>query len=115
MDQDDERENVVEIIYAIDKSGELYIDISIKDFSTQTLQKLASLYASIPTAKFQMQALEILREAFFAENRIDEFTSFATDALVKSKLIHKEEDEEEDSSGGKVASELPLIKPSDLA
>ena len=112
---DDKREDVIKIIYAATKDGELYIDIQMEDYSEETISRLSSLYASIPTDSFQNQSVQIIKEAFHQDGQDELFLKFLTESLLKQEIYNSKDVVNSVGEEPKTGKEEPLIKPSDLA
>lgn len=112
---DDKREDIIKIIYAATKDGELYIDINMEDYSEETISRLSSLYASIPTDGFQNQVVKIIKEAFQQDGQEELFIKFLAETLLKQEIYSSKDVVNSTGEESENDREEPLIKPSDLA
>lgn len=104
----DERKTLAKLEYAIDASGEIYIDISIEDYSKSTISQFALLLASIPTSTFQIQTLEIANEAFTRDGKLDQLKLLIAEVIKRQSFLELKKDSETD------IDDDPLIHPTDL-
>lgn len=104
----DERKTLARLEYAVDASGEIYIDISIEDYTKSTLNKFALLLASIPTTTFQIQTLEVVQEAFTRDGQLEELKSLISEIIRRQAYLEQIKDSEAD------IDDDPLINPTDL-
>lgn len=102
-----ERNTVARLEYAIDSSGEIFIDMAIDDYSLATINSFASLLVNIPTVNFQLQTLEIVQEAFIQENKNSELNILIAEILKRQKILDIEQEEMYNEDD-------PMIKPTDL-
>ena len=107
---------VVTITYRVDEEGEFYVDALLSDYEAGTIDKLSTLIASIPTMKFQIQTISIIKNAFLEEGMEEELESLLASVLLKSEDFAKnientikQENETKDSG-----EDEPCIKPSDM-
>lgn len=109
----DERSTLVSLQYSIDANGEIYIDISLEDYSEEIIKKFAVLLASISTTSFEVQTLKVAQDTFLANGRQKEMFMLTKEMLEKQRvfnklnegeLVEKKENNQDD----------PLIKPTDL-
>ena len=107
--------DVATVTYRVDEEGEFYVDISLEDYSTDTVRKLGYLIASIPTIRFQIQTMDIVKKAFMKDGKNEELEKLIATVLVRSeKFLDRlekqcKEEEEEEAKGNE-----PYIKPSDM-
>tara|TARA_Y100001973_G_C5202978_1_gene339230 strand:- start:976 stop:1308 length:333 start_codon:yes stop_codon:yes gene_type:complete len=102
----------ISVSYNVDNNGEYTVDIDILDYSTETIDQLATLLASIPSVQFQVQTMNIVKQAFITEERTKELESLIASVLLKSENILeslKKESRKEDKE-----PDEPCIKPSDI-
>lgn len=109
MTNNDDRKILAKLEYLVDANGEIYIDILIDDYSTDTLNQFALLLASISTTSFQLQTLSVTQEAFTRDGKIEELKLLVAEMLKKQVVLHMEEETETDTN-----VDDPLIQPSDL-
>lgn len=103
------------IMFSLDEDNQFYIDVEIKDYSEDTLDKLSLLTASIASDSFDQQTIEMLRIAFEQDGKGKEFTSFLSQALLKKTILTgKEILEDMDLDEEEGDGDLPIIKPTDL-
>jgi hypothetical protein len=110
----DDKNILSKLSYSIDKNGEIYVDISIEDYSEEALKKLATLLASISTPNFELQTLSIANEAFNKDEKDEEFNFLVTHMLEKKDIFNNLQIKDfykEDEGDGE---NDPLIKPTDL-
>jgi hypothetical protein len=97
-----------QIAYCIDDNNEMTIDVKIDDYSQETLEKFSLLFASVPTEAFQVQAMQILQQAFANDGKQNEFEFFLAQTLIKQKLLGNSQQERQKGEND------PLIAPTDL-
>lgn len=102
----------ISVSYNVDNNGEYTVDIDILDYSSETISQLATLLASIPTVQFQVQTMNIVKQAFITEDRTKELESLIASVLLKSENIL--ESLKKESRKEEKESEEPCIKPSDI-
>ena len=100
------------ICYSIEEDGSVSIDVAMEDCSESVVEAFSLLFASIPSVQFQVQAMEILQDAFEKDDKHEEFQQFVRGAIIKSKSIQEnfragKEDKEKSAND-------PVIKPTDL-
>lgn len=106
---DDNRKTLAKLEYSIDADGEIYIDILIDDYSSETITQFGVLLASISSASFQIQTLNVAQEAFSRDGRVDELKLLLREIIKRQASIKLlEEDSDADNADD------PLIKPTDL-
>jgi hypothetical protein len=115
--EEDKTDTICTIEYSVSVDGEMYIDISLAgeeddSLSLESLDKLAKLFASIPSVQFQLRSLEIMQEAFLVEDKEDEFKFFLALVVEKTKafedaLSHKQNKRSKSNTD-------PIISPTDL-
>lgn len=96
------------ISYSVDAAGHIAIDVGMEDYSEETVDGFALLFASIPTDDFQVQAMSILHAAFLRDSKGEEFERFARGVIIKSSQLKEGEEGQVRAEGD------PLIKPTDL-
>ena len=114
LDTQEDSEQLVSIIYRIDKDGEFYVDALLSNYSERTLDKLSALLASIPTVQFQLQTMGIIKNAFVEDGKKEELEYLLSSVLLKSEKFMKalEEHSGKNEEGGEDIE--PCIKPSDM-
>jgi len=110
---EDERSTLASLQYSIDTSGEIYIDITLEDYSEEIIKKFAVLLASISTTSFQVQTLKVAQDAFLADGRQKEMFMLVKEMLEKQRIFNKL-DVEEKVEKEENNQDDPLIKPTDL-
>lgn len=105
----DDRKTLAKLEYSVDADGEIYIDISIEDYSLSTINQFALLLASIATPSFQLQTLAVAQEAFSRDGKNEELKILIGEIIKKQGVLDLLEDSETD-----IDEDDPLIKPSDL-
>lgn len=105
----DDRKTLAKLEYSVDADGEIYIDISIEDYSLSTINQFALLLASIATPSFQLQTLAVAQEAFSRDGKNEELKILIGEIIKKQGVLDLLEDSEAD-----IDEDDPLIKPSDL-
>ena len=119
----DERKTLAKLEYSIDANDEIYIDISLDDYSEQTIKRLSTLLASISTMSFQIQTVQVAQEAFTKEGRGDELELLVTEMLRKQELfeaieektlLNLDDDDDDDEEDEEICKDNPLIQPTDL-
>lgn len=94
------------IEYSINSDGEAFLDLTLDDFSPESVDKLSRLFASIPTLKFQLRAMEMVKEAFLSEDKADDFNTFVAKVIEYAKNSERVIGEKGDSD--------PIICPTKL-
>lgn len=110
----DERKTLAKLEYAIDQSGEIYIDIAIDDYSEETVKNFGLLLASIPTPSFEIQTLKLVQEAFTQEEKLEELKFLISEVLAKKASFGLDITEEIETDSEKGGENDPLIQPTDL-
>lgn len=114
MSEKEEPKDVVTIIYRVDEEGEFFVDALLSDYEPKTIENLSTLIASIPTMKFQIQTVNIIKNAFLEEGKEKQLEALLSSVLLKSeqfaKTIESRMKEEDEDSG----EDEPCIKPSDM-
>jgi hypothetical protein len=110
---EDERNTLASLQYSIDANGEIYIDISLEDYSEEIIKKFALLLASISTIGFQVQTLKVAQDAFLADGKQKEMFILVKEMLEKQRIFNKL-DKEEKVEKEETNQDDPLIKPTDL-
>jgi len=101
-----EEEPLASVVYSVLPNGDLTINIHINDYSEETLELFSLLFASMPTIEFQLQGLEITKDAFVADGKEKEFDLFLARTLIKNSSM---------AAGIKEKGpDDPLISPIDL-
>ena len=103
------------VCYSVDYDNEYSVEINIENYEEQTLTHLSTLLASIPSVQFQVQTMNIVKDAFLQDGKGEELELLVSQILLKSeslltKMQQAEELKEEDQKG----SNEPCIKPSDI-
>lgn len=120
---EDEKNTLASLQYRIDASGEIFIDITLDDYSEEIIKKFATLLASITTTSFQVQTLKVAQEAFIEDGRKSELFMLVQEMIQKQKILdqlsekEQDQDNEEDYSNKErkgSEDDDPLIKPTDL-
>ena len=110
-------ETKIVICYSIDKDNGCTVDINIADYERDTINDLAILLASIPSVRFQVQTMSIVKEAFLNDGKRSELESLITSVLEKSENLvaemHKDNNKDKNEEGKGEINE-PCIKPSDI-
>ena len=114
MSEKEEPKDVVTIIYRVDEEGEFFVDALLSDYEAETIENLSTLIASIPTMKFQIQTVNIIKNAFLEEGKEKQLETLLSSVLLKSEQFAKTiesrmKEENEDS-----VEDEPCIKPSDM-
>lgn len=84
------------------------IDVNIEDYSKETLSRFALLFASVPSEQLQLQAMNIVQQAFESDKKSKEFEFFAMSTMIRQKLLQLTKEEEEKKECD------PIIQPTDL-
>jgi hypothetical protein len=109
------KQPLAKITYAIDEEGDVIIDVSLDDYSENTLNKLSTLIASIPEPVFQIQMMNIIKDAFVAEGKDELFITLMTSILEKQQLFADSIQSAPEEKKGEVKDkDSPLIQPTDL-
>lgn len=107
------KEDRVVICYAVDGDGEFKVDINISDYDSETIGYLSTLIASIPSAQFQVQTINIVKEAFTKDEKVSELETLIASVILKSETLLEglKKVNKQDDKGG---ADEPCIKPSDM-
>ena len=107
------KEDRVVICYTVDKDGEFKVDINISDYDRETIDYLATLIASIPSHQFQLQTINIVKDAFTKDEKVSELETLIASVILKSETLLEslQKSNKEDNKGG---TDRPCIKPSDM-
>lgn len=97
--------------YSIHEDGEIYIDISLDDYSDFTLSKFALLLASLSSTSFQLQTMQVAQEGFARDGKTTELQKLITQILANEKIFSNIN---ESNKGEESKKDDPLIKPTDL-
>ena len=105
-----EEDLIAALSFTVDKSGEIFLDIQVEDFSDDVVDGLANMITQISTVKFQLITLDMIKHAFLEEDEYEKFVKLVAKitALQASQAggimdMLKDSDVEE-----------PCIKPSDM-
>ena len=108
-----EKNSIISVSYRVDGDGEYFVDVDISDYEPDTLKQLGILLASIPSTQFQIQTINIVKDAFLAEGKSKELETLLADVIVRSEtLVEALEKKAEESI--KESKDEPCIKPSDM-
>jgi len=94
------------VTYSIDKEGEIFVDINIENFESDSIDALGQVISVVSTVKCQLITIEMIKQAFMEEGKIAEYVS-----LIGKIAENTAEYAEGLKQGGK---EEPYIKPSDM-
>ena len=104
-----DRPSTSQVIISMTENGEMFLDMSINDYSDQAIQNFANLI-SIGTIQLQIEALEMAASGMLESipEKVDDFLTQVTTITAKnmqneSSLFPEEGQQDE-----------PCIKPSDL-
>ena len=103
------RQATSQIILSMSENGEMFLDMSIEDYSDESLDHFAGLISSIGTLQLQIEALEMAASGMMESipEKLDDFltkvTTITAQNLQESSTIIQEGQKDE-----------PCIKPSDL-
>lgn len=105
-----DRPSTSQVIISMTENGEMFLDMSINDYSDQAIEDFANLISSIGTIQLQIEALEMAASGMLESipEKVDDFLTQVTTITAKnmqneSSLFPEEGQEDE-----------PCIKPSDL-
>jgi hypothetical protein len=85
----------------------MIVDVDIRDYSEETMEKFSLLFASLYSKQFQIQSMQIIKTAFYNDGKDKEFEYFLRSALIKQKLIEKTQQMTKGAND-------PIIEPIDL-
>ena len=107
------KEDRVVICYTVDQDGEFKVDINISDYNRETIDYLATLIASIPSHQFQLQTINIVKDAFTKDEKVPELETLIASVILKSETLLEslQKSNKKDDKGG---TDEPCIKPSDM-
>ena len=115
------KEARVVICYTVDQDGEFKVDINISDYDRETIDYLATLIASIPSHQFQLQTINIVKDAFTKDEKVPELETLIASVILKSETLleglqraNNEDDKKDNHKDGKGGTDEPCIKPSDM-
>ena len=110
------KEDRVVICYTVDKDGEFKVDIHISDYDRETIDYLSTLIASIPSAQFQVQTINIVKDAFTKDEKVSELETLIASVILKSETLLEslQKANEANKEDGKGGTDEPCIKPSDM-
>ncbi len=104
------------ITFSVDDNGEILLDVAIDDWSDKSIDRFATVLASLSTLQIQTETLTIVKEYFSKHNKDKEFETLVFKMLSRSEAIlekyqeaAEELEEQEDSS-----EDDPFIKPTDM-
>jgi hypothetical protein len=100
------------IEYSINTEGEAFIDITLDDFSPESIDKLARIFAAIPTVNFQLKSLQMIEDVFLSEGKDSEFKTFINKTMSVSKEISKLQEETGEDTNGQDSE--PIVCPTKL-
>lgn len=95
-DLENDGEFVAVIEYSINTKGEAFIDITLDDFSPESIDKLARIFAAIPTVNFQVKSLEMIEDVFLSQGKDKEFKHFISKTMNASKEGSLKDSDSED-------------------
>lgn len=119
-EEKEQSDDVVTIMYRVDKDGEFFVDALLTNYEPKTIEDLSTLLASIPSMKFQIQTVNIIKNAFLEEGREKELEALLSSVLLKSeqfaKTLENRMKEEGNDKGTNEDSEKdePCIKPTEM-
>jgi len=97
------------ICYACNEDGEIFVDVDIKDYNEQTINNFARILCGISSFNFHIETLNIIKNGFIENDRIDLFQNLLNEIL---KISKEEVFAYQDKLGKE--NEEPCIKPSDM-
>lgn len=103
------------ITFSVDDNDEILLDVSMDDWSDRSIDRFASVLASLSTLQIQTEILNIVKDYFSKHDKDKEFEVLVFKMLSRSEQIlesykdNMEDLEEEDSS-----EDDPFIKPTDM-
>lgn len=95
------------VTYTIDKTGEMFVDISMEDMGEGSIDGLSTLMSTLPTVKCQLITLDMIKSAFAEEGNFEEYIKLITDITQKTEIRTREIEASSDNKE-------PYIKPSDM-
>ena len=107
-------ENKINVCYNVSQDGEYQVDITLEDYSEETVEQLATLLSSIPSVQFQVQTMNIVKDAFIRHGKNKELEQLITSVVLKSEKMLEKIDLEMTKEDTKQDSNEPCIKPSDI-
>lgn len=110
------KEDRVIICYTVDGDGEYKVDINISDYEPETIDYLSTLIAMIPSAQFQVQTVNIVKDAFTKEEKVSELETLIASVIVKSETLLEglQKESKKDKQDKEEKDDEPCIKPSDM-
>ena len=117
---DNDRQIDSTVLFTMSKSGELFIDIDIEDYSDDSIKNFAKLVSSLGTLQLQLETAQIASSGIIESipEQLDLFISEITRRTTKRiereerlAILESQDSEEEDQDG---KDDKPCIKPSDL-
>jgi hypothetical protein len=103
----DDTDLLAAVTFSIDKTGEMYVDINMEDFDDQSIVALASIVSMISTVKCQLSTIDMIKNAFFQEGKVQEYLKLVTEITVNTQDYL-------DSMQSRSGENEPYIKPSDM-
>lgn len=108
---DDTNKAQSSLTYYVQEDGEVFVDVNLEDYSTETLNNFAKILSGISSLRFQMQTINMVKHGFLEADRIKEFEELMLQIIL---LSQKDIDEIEKFSKKTGRGEEPCIKPSDM-
>ena len=106
--------DIATVTYRVDKEREFYVDINLEDYSADTVRNLGYLIASIPTVRFQVQTMDIVKTAFMKDGKNEELEKLIATVIVKSEKFLDRLEKQCEEEESKAKENEPYIKPSDM-
>ncbi len=105
------------ITFSVDDNDEILLDVAIDDWSDKSIDRFATVLASLSTLQIQTETLTIVKSYFNQHGKDKEFETLVFKMLSRSEAIlekyqedaEKLEEEPKDSS-----EDDPFIKPTDM-
>ena len=98
------------LTYYVKNGGEVFIDVNLIDYSTETINNFAKVLAGISSLRFQLQTIDMVKHGFVESGKIEEFENLLTQIV----LISRQDIESMEGINSKNKGEDPCIKPSDM-
>ena len=110
----EEEEQIVgesSLTYYIKEDGEIFCDISLIDYTDETIKNFARLLVGISSLRFQVQTIEMVQNGFMEADRATEY-----EQLLRQVVLLTQEDTTnmEQFTKRQKSEEEPCIKPSDM-
>jgi hypothetical protein len=104
------------VTYYVKSDGQIYMDVHLADYEEQTLDNFAEIISGLSSIRFQMQAIEMIKDSLFEADQLDIFTKILDKIVLATKSDQEqlEEATKNLNQGTDNREEQAWIKPSEV-